>query len=74
MKLIRELLAEAVETCTTCDGSGRRQPPGYRLSVGCADCRGTGNMLTDEGIELVEFLHLWLAPKFAEVDHGHSLH
>lgn len=74
MKIIAELLAEAVETCITCDGSGRRKPTGYALSVGCMDCRGTGNMLTNEGHALIEFMERWMAHKFAEADHGHSLH
>ena len=74
MKIITELLAEAVEECITCDGTGRRKPSGYALSVGCVDCRGGGKMLTTEGHALVEFLETWLGHKYAEADHGHSLH
>lgn len=74
VKIIAELLAEAVETCVTCDGNGWRKPPGNIHPVGCPDCRGNGNMLSDSGHELVEFMTRWLQPKFSERDHGHSLH
>lgn len=74
MKIIAEMLAEAVEECITCEGSGRRQPPGYALSVGCIDCRGTGKALTEQGYALVEFMDRWLGPKYASNDHGHSLY
>lgn len=74
MGIIAQLLAETVEECVTCDGSGRRKPSGYALSVGCVDCRGTGQMLTEQGHALVEFMDRWLAPKFAQSDHGHTLY
>lgn len=79
MKIIAELLAEAVEECLTCDGSGWRVPPtpgveGSWNARHCLDCGGHGKALTTEGYALVEFATLWLAPKFADTDHGHSLH
>ena len=76
MKIIAELLAEAVEECITCGGTGWRFPPINPSGWGthCVDCRGNGKALTTEGWALVEFLELWLGRKFAEADHGHSLH
>lgn len=72
MKLIRELLAEATERCVTCDGRGWHDRFGG--NTWCVDCRGTGAMLTDGGHELVKFLTTWLKGRFADEDHGHSLH
>lgn len=73
MKVIREILAEAVEPCITCPGTGWiTSGRGGRLW--CVDCKGTGQMLTEDGHALVEFLMRWIGPKFAEADHGHSLH
>lgn len=73
MSLIKRLLAEALEACITCPGTGY-----IVLGRGgrqwCPDCKGTGQMLTDDGHELVEFLAKRLSTKFAAEDHTHSIH
>jgi DnaJ-class molecular chaperone len=75
VKIIAALLAEAVETCATCDGNGfLSKPSGYPSQVRCPKCGAKGRVLTTEGHKLVEFVTLWLGPKFADRDHGHSLH
>jgi hypothetical protein len=71
VKIIPELLAEAVEDCITCDGSGHLEPPTASTVRWCYHCLG-GVVLTTEGHQLVDFLTKWLTPKFAEVDHFHK--
>jgi hypothetical protein len=74
MKLIKAILAEALEQCITCPGTGWMQlGEGRTGRVWCPDCKGTGKMLTDDGQELVEFLRKRLG-HFAEADHTHSIH
>ena len=75
MDLIKAILAEALEQCITCDPNR----PGYRKLPGtghawCPDCKGTGQMLTDQGEVLVAFLAARLGPRFADADHTHSIH
>ena len=77
MKIIAELLAEATEECVTCGGVGYYPAPTPYMANRqrwCIDCRGRGLMLSDDGRALVEFAAMWLAPHFAETDHGHGLH
>lgn len=69
MKIIREMLAEAVESCDRCVDGWLSSTQG---GAWCTYCLG-GEVLTTEGYELVDFLAKWLAPKFAEADHGHTL-
>lgn len=78
MDLIKAILAEAVEPCITCTGTGWAQlgTPGSSRTgrVWCPDCKGTGSMLTDDGEKLVAFLRQRLGSHFAEADHTHSIH
>ena len=57
MKLIPEVLAEAVEDCDVCGGGGwwERLPPAND-AVSCLRCHGGGKVLTDEGRDLITFL------------------
>ena len=75
VKIIRELLAEAVQTCTDCNGSGRWGSPLWLDDspiMWCYHCHGTGKQLTPEGAELVGFAAHWLKPHFASEDHFHG--
>lgn len=71
MKIIRELLAEAVGPCPACDSTGWWNAS---RNIPCDECEGTGKKLTPEGSELVGFAAHWLKPHFADTDHEHEFH
>jgi hypothetical protein len=73
MSVIQRLLAEAVEPCITCPGTGWITT-GRGGRLWCVDCKGTGHMLSEDGHALIEFLAKRLAVKFAAEDHTHSIH
>jgi Tryptophan RNA-binding attenuator protein inhibitory protein len=49
--IVARVLAELEQTCASCDGRGRRAP--HAASAPCADCGGTGRVLTSVGTQLV---------------------
>ena len=71
VRLIPELLAEAVEVCEVCGGSGRwdRLPPAIDCAP-CLRCHGSGKVLSCDGRDLITFLARFM--DVAEADHFHD--
>jgi hypothetical protein len=82
VKIIRELLDEMFEECWKCDASGwtpLADPPPTRPNMPrtrqqrCADCSGTGEVLTEDGQALFDKLLPYLRREFPVHEHEHGV-